>query len=105
MAKAEYTADDWRVRHFWDAMLKDGPMCLTKQNWQMLESKLGERDRVILKHLIESVEDEAKWIVKAREGLVSETARVRDIGIVMAKAGLRSYTDKEGRIYVADKET
>jgi hypothetical protein len=89
----------------WDALFHRGHMSLTRSQFDYIFPNLSERAQVILRDTLDDLERQTKWIAEARAELVGETARIREIGIVMAKAGLRSYTDKEGRIYVADKET
>lgn len=85
----------------WDHVFHEGPAALTKTILGPALVALKEPDRQIVKLLVEHVCDQTKWIAQASAELVSETARIRDIGITMQRAGLRSYTDKEGRIYVA----
>jgi hypothetical protein len=91
--------------YLWEEAVRRGPMGLTRLELQQLAYTLPDGPRQIVMRIFETVEAQTVWIVEARKELVSETARVRDIGIVVQKAGLRSYTDKEGRVYVADKET
>lgn len=86
--------------------LMRGPTGLIEADWNHAKWMLpNDTARAVMGRLVDQIVRQTKWIAEAREELVGETARVRDIGIVMQKAGLRSYTDKEGRIYVADKET
>jgi hypothetical protein len=65
------------------------------------EYQLDAGTKEVIRAFFGHVKEQTEWIVKAREELVSEAARVRELGESMRKAGLRSYTDKEGRIYVA----
>lgn len=85
----------------WDYIFREGPTALTEAILDRALSSMKGTDREVVKVLVEHVCDQTKWIDRASRELVSETARIRDIGIVMRKAGLRSYTDKEGRIFVS----
>lgn len=89
--------------HLWEEVARRGPMGLSRLELQQLAYTLPDGPRQIVERIFETVEAQTRWIVEAREELIGETARVRDIGLVMAKAGLRSYTDKDGRIYVASE--
>lgn len=52
-----------------------------------------------------ALSSELEWIESRRQELENEKARILDVGRTMQLAGLRSYTDKEGRIYVAPQAT
>ncbi len=84
----------------WYGLLRDGPTALLDTTLDQLMPGLSDVDRAILRRLLDGLRDQTKWIAEARQNLVGEAARVRELGASMKLAGLRSYTDKDGRIYV-----
>lgn len=94
---------DYQTRWFWEEVLKHGPMGLTRHDWATVESKLDEAGRRVLRRLLQQVEEQAKWCVEREAELRGEQAHITKIGQTLALAGLRSYTDKEGRIFVASQ--
>ncbi len=89
------------VDHRWQNVARDGVMCLTRHNWEALEPLMTPVGRVLLKTFLESLEQQSEWIATARQELAGELARASEIGKMMQRAGLRSYTDKSGCIFVA----
>ncbi len=89
------------VDHRWQNVARDGVMCLTRHNWEALEPTLTPVGRALLKAFLESLEEQSGWIATAREELAGELARATEIGKMMRLAGLRSYTDKSGCVFVA----
>lgn len=92
------------VQHFWERVVHDGPMGLTRQHWRTIDRDMSEYGRAVLKHFVESVERQAKWVVEARAAIESEAQRIATVGKMMRIAGLHSYVDKEGRVYTATPE-
>lgn len=85
----------------WRWVFREGPCALLDTLLDGIEPKLDAPTREVVRVFVAHVREQSAWIVKAREDLIGEVARVREIGEVMKRAGLRSYTDKEGRIYVS----
>ena len=85
----------------WHAVFREGPTALLDTLLDHIEPEMSEPTRTILKRWVEGWRDQVRWIDQARQDLVGEAARIRELGEAMRRAGLRSYTDKEGRIYVA----
>jgi hypothetical protein len=93
--------NDTQTRLFWEEVIRNGPMGLTRCDWSTIDYKLDEPGRQVLRRFLESLEDQTKWVTEQTALLRSEAERVRMMGVIMHKAGLRSYTDEKGRIYVA----
>lgn len=97
------TADPstYQIRIFWEQVLKDGPLALTKQDWRAIEEKLDPSSQRILRHLIEGIEQQTKWVTERMAAMRDEAERVELLGKTMRRAGLRSYTDEKGRVFIA----
>ncbi len=54
-----------------------------------------------LRTLIDAMDRDKAWIAAQRRLLAEEGERIQAIGLRMRAAGLRSYTDPAGAIYVA----
>lgn len=90
------------VESFWRRVIEWGPMGLTNHDWLEVERHLPEAGRVILKRFLSQLAEQSRWIVEREEAMRGEADRIEQIGKTMKRAGLRSYTDKDGRIFVAD---
>lgn len=93
--------DDPIGRGYWEGVFRDGPMCLTRHAWGRIKDHLPSDARQVFDALIDSVERQAKWVAEFGDATNLELERVSRLGLVMQRAGLRSYTDDKGRIYVA----
>ena len=85
----------------WLDLLRRGPMGLTQYDFAALERHLPEVGRVILRNFMQSLERQSKWIVERTAAMRDESERIALIGQTMKRAGLRSYTDKDGAIFIA----
>lgn len=85
----------------WWGSLRGGPMALTEEMLARVEPELSPGGRAILKHVIQSFRDDHKWIEERTRAMRDEAERIEQIGKTMARAGLRSYTDEKGRIFVS----
>lgn len=92
---------EFQVRAFWEEVLRNGVMGLTRCDLSSIDHKLDQTSREVLRRILESLEDQTRWVDEQTQLLRSESERVRMMGVIMHKAGLRSYTDEKGRIYVA----
>lgn len=81
---------------------KEGPAALLKYDWRRVEHRLPDEDRVVLRGFLEAICKQTEWIVEDQTTREKELAHIAAIGTVMKRAGLRSYTDKDGRIFVAE---
>ncbi len=88
---------DW----LWMEILQRGPMVLTEQEWKDVERLLPEPGRVAFRHLVDSLKRQTAWIVERTAAMRDEAERMALLGETMRRAGLRSYTDEKGRIFVA----
>lgn len=88
---------------FWKQILSTGPTCLVKQDWQAFEHrvKLDDLSRVAFRHLLEGLDNQTRWIVERTKSIREEGERMVHIGQMLKRAGLKSYTDKDGNIFVA----
>ncbi len=88
----------------WEDLAKRGPMCLAGYELRQLEQSLPEIGRLILRKFLGDLERQSRWIVERTTAMRDESERIALIGQTMKRAGLRSYTDEKGRIFVAGDE-
>jgi hypothetical protein len=69
------------------------------------DPKQAEEASALLTFLLDGLARDKKWIAERAAAMRDEAERIAIIGQTMQRAGLRSYTDKDGAIFVADKET
>lgn len=91
----------YQVQLFWDEVVRNGPMGLTRHDWSTIDHKLDDVSRAVLGRFLASIEKQTKWVEEQRRAMRDEAARIALVGETMRKAGLRSYTDEKGRIFVA----
>ncbi len=95
---------DYGAEMWWRAMLEKGPTCLLKEDWSRIELKLDELDettRAVFKALLADMDRQTRWILERTKSMRDEAEHIALIGETVKRAGLRSYTDEKGRIYVA----
>jgi len=85
----------------WEELARRGPMGLTHYDMRALQEHLPPMGRAIFKYFVESLERQSTWIVERTAAMRDEAERIALIGQTMKRAGLRSYTDKDGAIFVA----
>lgn len=85
----------------WNEVLRMGPMGLSKLDVQRLSGEMKPGPATILHRLFDQIEHQSKWVVERTQAMRDEAERIALIGQTMKRAGLRSYTDEHGRIFVA----
>ncbi len=88
----------------WEDLAKRGPMGLAGYDLRHLEQSLPDIGRAVLRSFLGSLERQSKWIVERTAAMRDESERIALIGQTMRRAGLRSYTDKDGAIFVAEDD-
>ncbi len=56
---------------------------------------------MLLKHILDDLRHDKEWVRDRIRAMRDEAERIALIGDTMKRAGLRSYTDEKGRIFVA----
>ena len=99
------TTRDYGVEVWWRSLLDRGPTCLLKEDWSHLETRLkfSDTDKAIFRRMLDRMDSQTKWIVERTEAMRNEAERMKMLGETMRRAGLRSYTDEHGCIFVAAK--
>lgn len=90
------------IADFWRGLYRHGATGLTDELIARFEPELSPAGRAALRAFAEQARHDHKWIEDQRAYMRDEAERIGVIGETMRRAGLRSYTDKEGRIFVAD---
>jgi hypothetical protein len=89
------------VTVFWDEVIKRGPLGLTSHDWDALFPHFDPMTKQVFRRFYTSLSDQSKWILERTEAMRDDAERIALLGKTMRAAGLRSYTDEKGRIYVA----
>jgi hypothetical protein len=76
-------------------------MGLSRFDFRVFAPYLKDSHRLVLQRLFEALNDQSEWVVKRTAAMRDEAERIALIGQTMKRAGLRSYTDEHGRIFVA----
>ncbi len=91
-------------RMIWEEVARKGPMGLTRLHWESLLPDLPQgAARKILAMFLEGLEEQSRWIDKRTAAMRDEAEHIALVGTTMKRAGLRSYTDEKGRIFVAGR--
>lgn len=86
----------------WRGVLQRGPAGLLEAKWDLLQFKVPPETVPLLRIWLQDVVRQTEWIVKRTKSMRDEAERVELLGKTMRAAGLRSYTDDKGRIFVAE---
>lgn len=95
------TPTDYGARMMWEGVCRTGVMGLTRQDWARLAPDLSPIARAVLRSFLEQLEGQSRWVAERTAATRDEADRIVLIGQTMRRAGLRSYTDEKGRIFVA----
>lgn len=92
---------DGMIVDTWCNLFRMGASALTEELAGRLLPNLDANTRALVKALLDQVAHDKKWIIERTHAMRAEAEHVATIGETMRRAGLRSYTDERGRIFVS----
>lgn len=88
--------DHWR-----EYITGKGVLGMSEADWMRVEPDVSKETRAIIRHVMAGLKRQTEWVQERQHETRGEADRILAIGETMRRAGLRSYTDEKGRIFVA----